>query len=111
VQVLVVRAAVSLVAEQFEGELKAVVHSAGEVSQLVPLPLLEKMVSGHPDLEMQTSVHGMVIMFAAIHAMHFIVAQSVLVPRPLLCPVTYRFPWASITVFATSAIHPGGWCS
>jgi len=31
-----------------------------------------------PQLEMQTSVHGMVIMFAAIHAMHFAVAQSIL---------------------------------
>ena len=31
-----------------------------------------------PDLEMQTSVHSIVIMFAGIHAMHFIVAQSVL---------------------------------
>ena len=31
-----------------------------------------------PQLEMQTSVHGMVIMFAAIHVMHVIVAQSVL---------------------------------
>ncbi|MDA1229304.1 MAG: cytochrome c oxidase subunit 3 [Planctomycetota bacterium] len=57
-----------------------------------------------PDLEMQTSVHGPVIMFAGIHAMHFIVAQSVLL-------------WVTLSAFAERYDHEyywgvtfAGWC-
>ena len=57
-----------------------------------------------PDLEMQTSVHGMVIMFAAIHAMHFIVAQAVLL-------------WVTLSAFEDRYDHEyywgvtfAGWC-
>ncbi len=57
-----------------------------------------------PDLEMQTSVHGMVIMFATIHAMHFIVAQSVLL-------------WVTLSAFTDRYDHEyywgvtfAGWC-
>ncbi len=57
-----------------------------------------------PDMEMQTSVHGMVIMFAAIHAMHFIVAQSVLL-------------WVTLSAFEDRYDHEyywgvtfAGWC-
>ena len=57
-----------------------------------------------PQLEMQTSIHSMVIMFAAIHAMHFIVAQSVLL-------------WVTLSAFADRYDHEyywgvtfAGWC-
>ncbi len=57
-----------------------------------------------PRLEMQTSVHGMVIMFAALHAMHFVVAQSVLL-------------WVTLSAFADRYDHEyywgvtfAGWC-
>lgn len=49
-----------------------------------------------PSMEMQTSVHGMVIMFAAIHAMHFIVAQSVLL-------------WVTLSAFADRYDHEYYW--
>lgn len=57
-----------------------------------------------PQLEMQTSIHGMVIMFAAIHAMHFLVAQSILL-------------WVTLSAFADRYDHEyywgvtfAGWC-
>jgi cytochrome c oxidase subunit 3 len=57
-----------------------------------------------PQLEMQTSVHGMVIMFAAIHAMHFVVAQSILL-------------WVTLSAVADRYDHEyywgvtfAGWC-
>ena len=57
-----------------------------------------------PQLEMQTSIHGMVIMFAAIHAMHFVVAQSILL-------------WVTLSAFADRYDHEyywgvtfAGWC-
>lgn len=49
-----------------------------------------------PELEMQTSIHGMVIMFAAIHAMHFIVAQSILL-------------WVTLSAFADRYDHEYYW--
>ncbi len=49
-----------------------------------------------PQLEMQTSIHGMVIMFAAIHAMHFIVAQSILL-------------WVTLSAFADRYDHEYYW--
>jgi cytochrome c oxidase subunit 3 len=49
-----------------------------------------------PELEMQTSIHGMVIMFAAIHAMHFVVAQSVLL-------------WVTLSAFADRYDHEYYW--
>jgi len=57
-----------------------------------------------PQLEMQTSIHSMVIMFTAIHAMHFIVAQSILL-------------WVTLSAFADRYDHEyywgvifAGWC-
>ncbi|HQX49336.1 MAG TPA: hypothetical protein PLR25_05485 [Planctomycetaceae bacterium] len=57
-----------------------------------------------PQREMQTSVHGMVIMFAALHTMHFVVAQSVLL-------------WVTLSAFADRYDHEyywgvtfAGWC-
>ena len=57
-----------------------------------------------PQLEMQTSIHSMVIMFAAIHAMHFVVAQSILL-------------WVTLSAFADRYDHEyywgvtfAGWC-
>ena len=57
-----------------------------------------------PQLEMQTSIHSMVIMFAAIHAMHFLVAQSILL-------------WVTLSAFADRYDHEyywgvtfAGWC-
>jgi cytochrome c oxidase subunit III len=49
-----------------------------------------------PDLEMQTSVHSIVIMFAGIHAMHFIVAQSVLL-------------WVTLSAFEDRYDHEYYW--
>lgn len=49
-----------------------------------------------PQLEMQTSVHGMVIMFAAIHAMHFVVAQSILL-------------WVTLSAFEDHYDHEYYW--
>jgi len=49
-----------------------------------------------PQLEMQTSIHGMVIMFAAIHAMHFIVAQSILL-------------WVTLAAFTDRYDHEYSW--
>ena len=57
-----------------------------------------------PRLEMQTSIHGMVIMFAAIHAIHFVVAQSILL-------------WVTLSAFVDRYDHEyywgvtfAGWC-
>ncbi len=49
-----------------------------------------------PQLEMQTSIHSMVIMFAAIHAMHFVVAQSILL-------------WVTLSAFADRYDHEYYW--
>ena len=57
-----------------------------------------------PELEMQTSAHSVVIMFAGIHAMHFIVAQSILL-------------WVTLSASADRYDHEyywgvtfAGWC-
>lgn len=57
-----------------------------------------------PELEMQTSAHSIVIMFAGIHAMHFVVAQSILL-------------WVTLSAFADRYDHEyywgvtfAGWC-
>ena len=64
------------------------------VQQSYGMSALVKSIS--PQLEMQTSIHGMVIMFAAIHAMHFIVAQSILL-------------WVTLSAFADRYDHEYYW--
>ncbi len=54
-------------------------------------------VSGTKDVENpQMNVHGFVFMFAALHAMHFVVAQSVLL-------------WVTLSAFADRYDHEYYW--
>jgi heme/copper-type cytochrome/quinol oxidase subunit 3 len=58
--------------------------------------LLSFMQSTHDTHKTQTNVHGFVFLFATLHAMHFVVAQSVLL-------------WVTISAFADRYDHEYYW--
>ena len=89
---------------RFRRSLLLAIGSAGLFVSVQSFGLWALIKSIPPQLEMQTSIHGMVIMFAALHAMHFVVAQAVLL-------------WVTLCAFADRYDHEyywgvtfAGWC-